>query len=206
MSREFYVSDLVAILKEVDVIRVLKPDTGNPVFIKEVIAKMTDDQVEQLFHAIDDLCLSVRDFGTMVAFTDLRSTPGMPSPLVVDSALVRVDFAALQVRRGQTLNEEAVPAAKLLKEFFVRQLNLAKSSGPIIPPRLVQDQETREVLQKGLASICRTKPAFDHHRAASIERLIKLLSILVDTGTCGSGEAEELHSLILYLEPKRAHC
>jgi hypothetical protein len=135
---------------------------------------------------------------------DLRSAFGAPSPLAVDLALVRVDFAALQARRGQTLNEEAVPAAKLLKEFFVRQLNSAKSSGPIIPPRLVQDQETREVLQKGLASICRTKPALDHHRAASIERLIKLLSTLVDTGTCGSGEAKELHSLILYLEPKRA--
>ena len=62
----------------------------------------------------------------------LRSGFVRQSPLAVDLALVRVDFAALQARRGQTLSEEAVPDAKILgsssRADYVRPTALVQPS------------------------------------------------------------------------------
>jgi len=133
----------------------------------------------------------------------LRSGSGVRSPLAVDLALMQVDFAALQARRGQPLSDEAVPAAKMLGEYYSRQLRAAKSSGPMISESLVPDMSTREFLQKGLASICRSRPALDKQQMQDMGRILELLTTLDKTGNFGSEDAKEIHSLILRLEPKR---
>ena len=137
-----------------------------------------------------------------MATASLRSGRGVPSPLAVDLAKARVDLAALRARRGLELDEQDLDAARLLRDYYSRKLQTAKSPVPIIPAKLVQDKETLEALQKGLASISRAEPGFDEASVPSVNRLVDLLSTLAGAGDCGPDQAKELHTLLHRLEPE----
>ena len=137
-----------------------------------------------------------------MATDTLRSRFSVPSPLAVDLAKARVDLAALRARRGLELDQQALDAAELLKDYYSRQLQAVKSPVPIIPEKLVEDKKTREALQKGLGSIFRTKPSLDETSAQLASELVDLLSMLADPNDFGPEEGKQLHKLLHSLEPK----
>lgn len=138
-----------------------------------------------------------------MATASLRSRRGAPSPLAVDLALARVDLAALRARRGQELDERAQDAAGLLKQHYSRKLQRATSPVPVISETLVPDEETRQALRKGLASIAKGEPEFAKADEELVNRLIELLSALAQPGRFEPEHAKELHSLLHTLEAKR---
>lgn len=139
-----------------------------------------------------------------MATDTLRSRFSVPSPLAVDLAKARVDLAALRARRGLELGQQALDAAELLKDYYSRQLQAAKSPVPIIPEKLVKDKETREALQKGLGSIFPPRLSLDETTAQSASELVDLLSTIADSGDFGPEEGKQLHKLLHNLEPKPA--
>ena len=128
---------------------------------------------------------------------------GVPSSLTVDLAKARVNLAALLARRGKELSQQARESAKLLRDYYHHQLQVAKRPDTIISDKLAKDEETREALQNGLASISRTKPRFSGTSEQLVSHLIDLLSTLADEAQgFGPTEGEELHKLLHSLEPE----
>jgi hypothetical protein len=140
---------------------------------------------------------------TMTTAT-LRSAFGTATPLAVDLAIAEVNLAALRARRGIQPDEDALTSVRLLRDFASRELNDATDEEPVIPEKMVEDKETREVLQRGLASMSRHKPSLDEDRAQLMRQLVALLSTIAETAKCTSDQAIELHRLLRSLEPKPA--
>lgn len=133
----------------------------------------------------------------------LRSESRTPSPLEVDLAKATVDLATLRARRGLEVDQEALDAADLLKRYYFRQLRMATSPGPKIPEAMVEDEETRQTLQKGLASIYRARPSFDKASEPLVKRLLEVLRTLAVSREWPREVAQEAHTVLHRLEPKR---
>ncbi|HUT91445.1 MAG TPA: hypothetical protein VMY37_18245 [Thermoguttaceae bacterium] len=137
-----------------------------------------------------------------MATADLQRPSGMPSPLQVDLAVARVDLAALRARQGREVDERARAAAELLHNYYSGKLQAVKNPVPIISKTLVPNDETRQALEEGLASMAKGEAESCQPDEARLSRVIELLSILAK-GRCKRDDAKELHSLLLGLEAKR---
>jgi hypothetical protein len=137
-----------------------------------------------------------------MATASLRSGRGAPSPLAVDLALAKVDLAALRARRGEGLDRPAQDAAGLLREHYSRKLRRARNPVPLISETLVPDDEIRQALQDGLASMANVGAELEQVDERHITRLLELLSTLAEAGRCEPDEGKELHSLLHTLEAK----
>jgi len=138
-----------------------------------------------------------------MATVDLQRPSGRPSPLQVDLALAKVGLAALRARRGQEVDEQSRAAAGLLKEHYSRRIQAAKNPVSVISADLVPDEQTRQALQKGLASMARAEAQLGQEDEERLGHLIELLSTLADAGRCEPDDAKEIHSLLHTLEARR---
>lgn len=139
-----------------------------------------------------------------MATADLHNELREPSPLTVDLALTSVDLAALRARRGvETLDQEARQAAKLLTNYYERQLRMGSASGEI-SEALVPDKSFRKAIQQSLASITETKRGLDAAAKELLEKLVRLLSNLANTGRCEREQARELHAALREFDAERA--
>jgi hypothetical protein len=138
-----------------------------------------------------------------MATASLRSGRGAPSPLEVDLALARVDLAALRARRGLEVDERAQAAAGLLKHHYARKLHAAQNPVPSISKTLVPDEQTRQALEKGLATMAEAEAQLGPADEKLVVRLVDLLSTLAEGRPYEPNDAKELHLLLHTLEAKR---
>jgi hypothetical protein len=67
------IDDLASIINSAYTIRMLKPNTGNPVAIKESIAGMSDRQITDLFLAMDEISRNViQKLGNLVVTIEIE--------------------------------------------------------------------------------------------------------------------------------------
>lgn len=117
--------------------------------------------------------------------------------------MARVELAALRASRQVSPDQEALDSADLLREFLSRRLSAASTAGGISED-VVPSKETRESLQKSLASLSRTKRALDTNDEALLKEVILLLSAGIEGRRWQPEEGKRLHSLLPKLELKVA--
>lgn len=109
-----------------------------------------------------------------------RGLTKLPSPLVVDHALDRLNLDAVRAKRGVQVSKDGLKAAELLQDYFSKMLQTLKTGSVTINSGANLSAAAREALQSTLEALPRSRSQFDKVDPRAIKALVEILTKLVE--------------------------